>query len=81
LRNASVEFKAAAAANEFSSVCASGRGLFAEGQADLRGHWGSQLRIRPISTALAEHLAGEVTTLATCWAITRRDGVLQGFTN
>src|SRR5512132_2425062 len=33
------------------------------------------------SIALAQHLAGEVTTLATCWQITRRDGVVLGFTD
>jgi uncharacterized phage protein (TIGR02218 family) len=33
------------------------------------------------SSALAQHLADEVTTLATCWQITRRDGVVQGFTD
>jgi uncharacterized phage protein (TIGR02218 family) len=36
---------------------------------------------KTISTALAQHLAGEVTTLATCWQITCRDGVVQGFTD
>ena len=30
---------------------------------------------------LATHLAGEVTTLATCWKITRRDAVVLGFTD
>jgi hypothetical protein len=34
-----------------------------------------------ISAALAQHLAGEVTTMATCWRITRRDGVVLGFTD
>jgi uncharacterized phage protein (TIGR02218 family) len=34
---------------------------------------------KTISSALAQHLAGEVTTLATCWQITRRDGVVLGF--
>lgn len=33
------------------------------------------------STELAAHLAGEVATLATCWKITRRDGVILGFTD
>jgi hypothetical protein len=37
--------------------------------------------MKTISTALAEHLAGDVTTLATCWKITRRDGVVLGFTD
>ena len=36
---------------------------------------------KTISSALAQHLAGEVTTLATCWKIVRRDGVVQGFTD
>lgn len=29
---------------------------------------------KSISSALAAHLAGEVTTLATCWRVTRKDG-------
>jgi uncharacterized phage protein (TIGR02218 family) len=33
------------------------------------------------TAALAQHLAGEVTTLATCWKITRRDGIVLGFTD
>ena len=37
--------------------------------------------MKTISSALAQHLAGEVTTLATCWKITRRDGVVLGFTD
>jgi uncharacterized phage protein (TIGR02218 family) len=37
--------------------------------------------MKTVSSALAQHLAGEVTTLATCWQITRRDGVVQGFTD
>jgi uncharacterized phage protein (TIGR02218 family) len=37
--------------------------------------------MKSISTALAQHLAGEVTTLATCWQITRRDGIVLGFTD
>jgi hypothetical protein len=36
---------------------------------------------KTISPALAQHLAGEVTTLATCWKITRRDGAVLGFTD
>ncbi len=36
---------------------------------------------KTISSGLAQHLAGEVTTLATCWRITRRDGVVLGFTD
>lgn len=31
--------------------------------------------------ALATHLAGEVTTLATCWKVTRVDGTVFGFTD
>jgi uncharacterized phage protein (TIGR02218 family) len=37
--------------------------------------------MKTISSGLAQHLAGEVTTLATCWQITRRDGVVLGFTD
>jgi uncharacterized phage protein (TIGR02218 family) len=37
--------------------------------------------LKTISTALAQHLAGEVTTLVTCWQITRRDGEVVGFTD
>jgi uncharacterized phage protein (TIGR02218 family) len=37
--------------------------------------------MKTVSAALAQHLAGEVTTLATCWKITRRDGVALGFTD
>jgi uncharacterized phage protein (TIGR02218 family) len=33
-----------------------------------------------LSDHLAQHIAGEVTTLATCWRILRRDGVALGFT-
>lgn len=33
-----------------------------------------------LTPALAAHLAGETTTLATCWSITRRDGVALYFT-
>lgn len=33
-----------------------------------------------VSNTLNTHLASEVTTLATCWKITRRDGVVMGFT-
>ena len=32
-------------------------------------------------TAFAQHLAGEVTTLAACWQIIRRNGVVLGFTD
>ena len=37
--------------------------------------------MKTISTALAQHLAAEVTTLATCWKITRRHGFGLGFTD
>ena len=37
--------------------------------------------MKTISSGLAQHLAGEVTTLATCWQITRRNGVVLGFTD
>ncbi len=33
------------------------------------------------SPALATHLAGEVTTLATCWRLERADGWVRGFTD
>jgi uncharacterized phage protein (TIGR02218 family) len=36
---------------------------------------------KTISSALAQHLAGEVTTLATRWQITRRDGEVLGLTD
>jgi uncharacterized phage protein (TIGR02218 family) len=36
--------------------------------------------MRSIPTALAAHIAGEVTTLATCWRIKRQDGIVLGFT-
>ncbi len=34
-----------------------------------------------VSTALKNHLAGTVTTLATLWRVTRVDGVVMGFTD
>ncbi len=34
-----------------------------------------------ISAPLAAHIAGEVTTLASCWKLTQRDESVQGFTN
>jgi uncharacterized phage protein (TIGR02218 family) len=37
--------------------------------------------MKTASTEFVAHLAGEVTTLATCWKITRRDGVVLGFTD
>ena len=35
--------------------------------------------MKDISVSLAAHLAQEVTTLASCWKLTRRDGVVLGF--
>ena len=32
-------------------------------------------------TALLDHLAGGITTTCLCWAVTRRDGVVMGFTD
>jgi uncharacterized phage protein (TIGR02218 family) len=37
--------------------------------------------MKTISPALAAHLAGEVTTLATCWRLERTDGWICGFTD
>lgn len=37
--------------------------------------------MKQISTQLAAHIAGEVTTLATCWKLTRRDDTRLGFTD
>ena len=37
--------------------------------------------MRPITPNLTTHLQGEVTTLATCWKITRTDGVVKTFTD
>jgi len=37
--------------------------------------------MKAVSTALAAHLAGPVTTLATCWRISRTDGVVFRFTD
>jgi uncharacterized phage protein (TIGR02218 family) len=37
--------------------------------------------VRPITPNLTTHLQGEVTTLATCWKITRTDGVVKTFTD
>ena len=36
--------------------------------------------MRTIPTALAAHLAGDATTLCQAWRVTRRDGVVLGFT-
>jgi len=37
--------------------------------------------MQTVSAEMASHLAQEVTTLATCWKITRRDGQVLGFTD
>jgi uncharacterized phage protein (TIGR02218 family) len=37
--------------------------------------------MKSASTALAAHLVQGQTTLATCWKVTRTDGVVQGFTD
>jgi uncharacterized phage protein (TIGR02218 family) len=37
--------------------------------------------MKTLSPALAAHLAGEVTTLATCWRLERTDGWTRGFTD
>ncbi len=37
--------------------------------------------VKLISGAMDAHLAGAVTTLATCWKITRTDGVILGYTD
>lgn len=37
--------------------------------------------MKQISTQLATHLVSEVTTLATCWKLTRRDNTLMGYTD
>lgn len=37
--------------------------------------------MRVVSEGLAEHLASGATTLCRCWRITRRDAVVQGFTD
>lgn len=37
--------------------------------------------MKTVTGALETHLAGEATTLATCWQITRRDGVVMRFTD
>ncbi|MFP5075725.1 DUF2163 domain-containing protein [Rhizobium sp. YIM 134829] len=36
--------------------------------------------MRRLPTSLAAHLAGDATTLCQCWRVTRRDGVVIGFT-
>lgn len=37
--------------------------------------------MKTITPQLAAHIAGEVTTLATCWKLTRRDETVLGFTD
>jgi uncharacterized phage protein (TIGR02218 family) len=37
--------------------------------------------MRVIPAALADHLAGGATTLCRCWSLTRRDGLVLGFTD
>jgi uncharacterized phage protein (TIGR02218 family) len=37
--------------------------------------------MKTISAPLQNHLSQDVTTLATCWKLTRRDGVVLGFTD
>ncbi len=37
--------------------------------------------MKDISEDLSAHIAGEVTSLATCWKLTRRDNTVLGFTN
>jgi len=37
--------------------------------------------MKTISAGLASHIAGEVTTLSTCWKVTRRDSEVLGFTD
>lgn len=37
--------------------------------------------MRNLPSALAEHVAGEATTLCRCWSLTRRDGAVLGFTD
>ena len=37
--------------------------------------------MRSLPPGLAAHLGGGVTTLCRCWRLTRRDGLVQGFTD
>ena len=37
--------------------------------------------MRDLPEQLNQHLASEVTTLATCWKIERKDGLILGFTD
>src|SRR5947208_21679 len=41
----------------------------------------SELSMRTIPSALQDKLSSGVTTLARCWIIPRRDGVVMGFTD
>ncbi|WP_310417958.1 DUF2163 domain-containing protein [Mycoplana sp. BE70] len=36
--------------------------------------------MRRIPSELADHLAGDATTVCQCWRVTRRDGTVLGFT-
>ncbi|HTO30827.1 MAG TPA: DUF2163 domain-containing protein [Pararhizobium sp.] len=36
--------------------------------------------MRTLPTALSDHLAGDATTICHCWRVTRRDGIVLGFT-
>jgi hypothetical protein len=38
------------------------------------------IALKTLSSSIAAHLAGGATTLCYCWRITRRDGVVLGFT-
>ena len=37
--------------------------------------------MRTLPPELAAAIAGPVTTLATCWRLTRKDGIVLGFTD
>jgi uncharacterized phage protein (TIGR02218 family) len=37
--------------------------------------------MKTATSQLATHIAGETTTLTTCWKVTRKDGVVFGFTD
>lgn len=37
--------------------------------------------MKTLSAALSSHISSEITSLATCWKLTRRDGVILGFTD
>lgn len=36
--------------------------------------------MKTLTAALAEHLEGDATTMCHCWRVTRRDGMVLGFT-